>query len=130
MRTCAVESRVTCLGMSLLGFLVLACAASPAPGSDAAPAPRSAAAATIAAVMADPLVHRGIRDWGLRSHDLEFAISSLSPQEYATTARMLGEGWRGVGERRAAAQTAHYLVLVTLMRESRLFASVLSTGLR
>ena len=128
MRKPAVRTRTVDVRLVLMVvLLVLGAAAGQAraesPGTAGSPA------AHIAAVMKDPQVASGIRAWGVSQYDLAYGMASLTPDEQLRTSRMLAVAGR-VGQTDAAEQQAHYLVLVTLMREARLFASVLSTGMR
>lgn len=82
----------------------------------------------INAVLHDPEVVRHIRSWGLTIVDVQHDVDAMSPQQRAELAVLLNRRWQGTDSQPPEALQAQFLVMMSLMRESTLFASVITTG--
>ena len=82
----------------------------------------------IEAVLTDPDVAGAIAAWGLSTADVRHDIAALSPLERVRLAYVLTRRWRGTGTQGEADLQAQFLVTMSLMRESTLFASIVSSG--
>ena len=80
----------------------------------------------IEAVLRDPAVIREIRRWGMSLGDVRHDIDALPLQDRARLAFLLARAWPHNETRGRAAQQAQFLVTMSLLRESTLFASVIS----
>ena len=92
-------------------------------------AARSADAGTSArldAFLEHPLVIARIHATGMQMSEVRRDLDHLSPAERSTLADLLEKRWPGDGTSRQVELAADYLMLVALMRESRLFASVVT----
>lgn len=82
----------------------------------------------IDAVLRNPEVIRGVRAWGLTIADVQHDVDALTPRERARLAYVLTRQWRTNESHSKATLQAQFLVTMSLMRESTLFASVISSG--
>ena len=82
----------------------------------------------INAVLHDPEVVRRITAWGLTTADIQHDVDALSPKDRARLAYVLTRQWRTNETHSQADLQAQFLVTLSLMRESTLFASVISSG--
>ena len=82
----------------------------------------------IEAVLTDPEVAGAITAWGLSTADVRHDIDALTPLERVRLAYVLTRRWHGTGTQREADLQAQFLVTMSLMRESTLFASIVSSG--
>lgn len=73
-----------------------------------------------------PAVVDRIHATGMNASSIRRALGGLSNHERDRLADLLDRGWPGLDMARQVSLTADYLMLVALMRESRLFASVVS----
>jgi len=116
-------------GAALISMLVtawpLASGADPVQGVAARPA--DAVMPHIDAVLDDPAVKRGIAAWGLSLADVRHDVNALTHLERVRLAYVLTRRWRGTGDQAQADLQAQFLVTLSLMRESTLFASIVST---
>ena len=81
----------------------------------------------INAVLYNPEVQRHIRAWGLSVADVQHDVDAMPPKQRAQLAFQLTRPWRGTDSQSPEALQAQFLVMLSLMRESTLFASVIST---
>jgi len=119
------------LALGLLAICVLAAGTMVGPASAASTAPAAVpdgAREHILAVLQDPEVARHVRAWGLTTADVRHDVEAMSAGERARLALVLGRRWHHNPSYSQAQQQAQFLVTVSLMRESALFASVISTG--
>ena len=120
----------TCMRGLLVAFIILgAVAVIPT----AAQAPRENLALDgitphINAVLYDPEVVRRITAWGLTTADVQHDVDALSPEDRARLAYVLTRRWRTNESHSQADLQAQFLVTLSLMRESTLFASVIPSG--
>ena len=84
--------------------------------------------AEIESVLQDPQIIRYVAAWGLSMADIRHDVSTMSPAQRQQLANVLSRKWRGSRSSPAAAMQAQFLVMMSLMRESTLFASILSSG--
>jgi hypothetical protein len=103
------------------------CAADTAPATTA-PAPGDPASPHIEAVLSDPEVVRAIRAWGLSLADVRHDVAALPPEDRLRLAYVLTRRWPSDDTYTQADLQAQFLVTMSLMRESTLFASILSSG--
>lgn len=82
----------------------------------------------INAVLYNPEVVRHIRAWGLTMVDVQHDVDAMRPEQRAELAYLLNRPWHGTDSQSPAALQAQFLVMMSLMRESTLFASVIATG--
>ena len=106
------------LGIALGAVLLLSAAAADQ-GTDGA-------VAHIRAVMGDPAVIAAISRWGLSPADVQHDIDAMAPRDRARLADLLTRRWPENATQDQAAQQAQFLVTLSLLRESTLFASVVS----
>lgn len=118
-------ARLGCLGGALAAAAWITGAADAQPRSYGVH--RDGSAAHIDAVLHDPEVVRHIRAWGLTVVDVRHDIDAMPPAERAQLALQLHRRWRATGSQSVQALQAQFLVTMSLMRESTLFASVAST---
>ena len=120
----------TCMRGLLVAFMILGAAAVI---PTAAQAPRAnltldGMTPHINAVLYDPEVIRRINAWGLTTADVQHDVDALSPKDRARLAYVLTRQWRTNETHSEADLQAQFLVTLSLMRESTLFASVISSG--
>lgn len=120
----------TCMRGLLVAFIILG-AAAVTPG--AAQAPRGnhtldGMTPHINAVLYDPEVVRRITAWGLTPADVQHDVDALSPKDRARLAYVLTRRWRTNETHSQADLQAQFLVTLSLMRESTVFASVIAGG--
>ena len=112
--------------------LALASALATVPGTTAGERARTAvvdgAGIHIDAVLRDPEVARRINAWGLSVADVRHDVNSMTPHERLRLAKLLNDRWRTNKSYDRADLQAQFLVTMSLMRESVLFAGILSTG--
>jgi hypothetical protein len=112
--------------------LALASALATVPGTAAGERARTAvvdgAGIHIDAVLRDPEVARRINAWGLSVADVRHDVNSMTPHERLRLAKLLNDRWRTNKSYDRADLQAQFLVTMSLMRESVLFAGILSTG--
>ncbi|MDX1433161.1 MAG: hypothetical protein R3286_12005 [Gammaproteobacteria bacterium] len=90
-------------------------------------APRGTSAETRIGLFLDhPAVLARIHATGMRAAEIRRDLSHLSLAERDMLAELLERGWPGHAISRQVTLTADYLMLVALMRESRLFVSVVT----
>jgi hypothetical protein len=82
----------------------------------------------IEAVLTDPQVVGAIRAWGLSLADVRHDVAAMSPADRLRLAYVLTRRWPSDDTYGQAELQAQFLVTMSLMRESTLFASILSTG--
>jgi len=82
----------------------------------------------IEAVLTDPAVVRAVSAWGLTTADVRLDVHALTPLERVRLAYVLTRRWHATGTQDEAELQAQFLVMMSLMRESTLFASIISTG--
>ena len=120
----------TCMRRVLTAFLILGAAALTSAAAQAPAEVRSPDGVTphINAVLYHPEVVKRINAWGLTVADIQHDVDTLSPQQRARLAYVLTRRWRTNETHSQADLQAQYLVTLSLMRESTLFASVISSG--
>lgn len=91
-------------------------------------APLRYARLSIEMVLRDPQVIRRVSAWGLSMSDIRHDLSTLSPAERLQLTDVLLRPWHGSKNDSQAALQAQFLVMMSLMRESTLFASIPSRG--
>ncbi len=114
---------------TLAALALAAAVAAPAAGPGrAAQLQAAGVAAHIHAIVHDPEVARRIEAWGLTVADVQHDVDAMTPQQRVRLAYVLTRPWPARDADEAADLKARYLVTVSLMRESTLFASMISTG--
>ena len=78
-------------------------------------------------VLQDPRVVRRITAWGMSMQDIRHDVSTMLPAQRVQLAFVLSRRWRTTNSHSQAALQTQFLVMLSLMRESTLYASVLST---
>jgi len=73
-----------------------------------------------------PGVVSGIARWGLSVTDVRHDVDAMTPAQRVRLARMLTREWKPNATHSVAELQAQYLVTMSLMRESTLFASIIS----
>jgi hypothetical protein len=86
------------------------------------------ATAKIEAVLQDPQIIQRVSAWGVSMQDIRHDISTMSVAQRAQLAAVLSRRWRGSQSHSAADLQAQFLVMMSLMRESALYASIVSSG--
>ena len=110
-------------------LLAIAATAGSAAAQQSGPAPAADGIMPhIEAVLGDPEVARGIRAWGLSVADVRHDVDAMSPRDRARLAYVLTRRWRADETHSEADLQARFLVTMSLMRESTLFASVISSS--
>ena len=82
----------------------------------------------INAVRYNPAGVQRIKDWGLTPADVQHDVDALPPAERARLAYLLTRRWPSDKGYHETDLQAQFLVMMSLMRESQLFASVISTS--
>lgn len=82
----------------------------------------------INAVLYHPEVVKRIAAWGLTPADVQYDVDALSAKDRARLAYVLTRHWRTNETHSQADLQAQFLVTLSLLRESTLFASVISSG--
>lgn len=116
------------LGKLLAAFIMFGAAAGISGASLAADPALDGAMPHIKAVLHDPAVSRRIAAWGLTIADVQHDVDALSLADRARLAYLLRRRWRSNETHSQADLQAQFLVTLSLMRESTLFASVISSG--
>jgi hypothetical protein len=86
------------------------------------------ATADIEAVLQDPKVIQRVSAWGVSMQDIRHDISTMSVAQRAQLAAVLSRRWRSTQSHSAADLQAQFLVMMSLMRESALYAGIVSSG--
>ena len=88
----------------------------------------SHATTEIESVLQDPRIVHYVSAWGLSMSDIRHDVSTMSPAQRQQLANVLSRKWQGSRSYPPVAMQAQFLVMMSLMRESTLFASILSGG--
>lgn len=129
MRTLARPPWARMRGVTAAFIVAGAALAGPAAAQTHAPPPVvDGISPHIDAVLYDPAVSSHIRSWGLSVADVQHDIDTMSRSDRARLAYLLTRRWPADDSHDAAGMQAQFLVMMSLMRESVLFASVLSTN--
>lgn len=126
-RCCAGRARVPC---TLTAIIILGALALTPVGAQTPDEIRilDGARPHIDAVLHNPEVMRRITAWGLTVADVQHDVDALSPRERARLAYVLTRQWRTNQSHSQTDLQAQFLVTLSLMRESTLFASIISSG--
>jgi hypothetical protein len=81
-------------------------------------------------ILNHPEVSARIDAWGLTPGDVQHDVDAMTPEQRVRLVYALQRPWPRSESYDEADYRAQYLVMVSLMRESQLFASIISSGIR